>query len=169
MNPQHSPELPLAPTPTAGKFLALDVGTARIGIAVCDPLQLAARPIQVLERRSRNQDFALLAQTVERENVVAVICGLPLNMDGSEGAQAATTRKWAARLAQALRAMLGRPVPVLFWDERLSSYEAREVLRTRGDTIGEDAAAAAVILQAYLDARRAGDNQDYGSIELPPK
>jgi putative Holliday junction resolvase len=167
MNPRHSPELPQSPT--AGKYLALDLGAARIGIAVCDPLQLAARPLHVLERRSRNHDFAQLAQTVESENVVAVICGLPINMDGSEGAQAATTRKWAARLAQALRALLGHPIPVHFWDERLSSYAAREVLKARGDAIGEDAAAAAVILQAYLDARHAGDTQDFGRIELPPK
>lgn len=151
-----------------GKLLALDVGLARIGVAVCDPLGLIARPLYVLQRRTRNDDFVRLAETVAREEVQAVICGLPLNMDGSEGQQAATTRTWARRLANALRALLARPVPVEFWDERLSSYAARELLQ--GDTrTGEDAAAAAVILQAYLDARRRGDATTYGRIDLPPK
>lgn len=151
-----------------GKLLALDVGLARIGVAVCDPLGLAARPLCVIQRRSRNDDFARLADIVTREEVQCVICGLPLNMDGSEGQQAATTRTWARRLANALRALLGHPIPIEFWDERLSSWAARELLQ--GDTrTGEDAAAAAVILQAYLDARRRGDVTDYGRIDLPPQ
>lgn len=151
-----------------GKLLALDVGLARIGVAVSDPLGLAARPLSVIQRRSRNEDFVLLAEIVTREEVQGVVCGLPLNMDGSEGRQAATTRTWACCLANALRALLGRPVPLLFWDERLSSWSARELLK--GDThIGEDAAAAAVILQSYLDASRRGEAMDCGRIELPPR
>lgn len=151
-----------------GKLLALDVGLARIGVAVSDPLGLAARPLCVIERRARNDDFARLAEIVTREEVQSVICGLPLNMDGSEGQQAATTRTWARRLANALRALLGRPFPLEFWDERLSSWAAREWLQ--GDTrTAEDAAAAAVILQTYLDARRRGDATDYGRIVLPPR
>ncbi len=150
------------------KLMALDVGLARIGVALCDPLGLAARPLCVIERRARNDDFVRLANIVACEEVQGIICGLPLHMDGSEGQQAATTRKWARRLANALRALLGHPVPVEFWDERLSSYAARELLQ--GDThTGEDAAAAAVILQSYLDARRSGNTTDYGLIELPPK
>lgn len=152
----------------AGKLLALDVGLARIGVAVCDPLGLGAHPVCVIQRRSRNEDFVQLAQIVAHEEAQAVICGLPLNMDGSEGQQAATTRTWARRLANALRALLGRPVPVEFWDERLSSYAAREILQGAMG-VGEDAAAAAVILQSYLDARRRGDTTDYGRIELPPR
>lgn len=152
-----------------GKLLALDVGLARIGVAVCDPLQLVARPLTVIHRRSRNEDFAVLATLVQRETAQAVICGLPLNMDGSEGARAQSTRKWAMRLAHALRALLGAPLPVIFWDERLSTYAAQAILAKRGDVVAEDAAAAAVILQSYLDARTALDTQDYGRIELAPR
>jgi putative Holliday junction resolvase len=153
---------------SSGKLLALDVGLARIGVAVCDPLGLVARPLCVIQRRSRNEDFAQLAEIAAREEAQGVICGLPLNMDGSEGQQAATTRTWARRLANALRALIGRPVPIEFWDERLSSWEARALLQ--GDTqTGEDAAAAAVILQAFLDARRRGDTTDYGRVDLPEK
>lgn len=156
-----------------GKLMALDVGMSRIGIAVCDPLHLTVRPLTVLRRRSRNEDFAELARLTATQEVKAVVCGLPLNMDGSEGAQAQTVRKWALRLAQALRAILGAPLPVIFWDERLTTLAAQELLDARGDNhlaeTGEDAVAAAVLLQEYLDAQRRGDQTDYGRIELPPR
>jgi putative Holliday junction resolvase len=139
-----------------GKILALDMGLARIGVAVCDPLRLAARPLTVVQRSRRNADFAQIARLFDEQEAVAVLCGLPLNMDGSEGDQARTTRKWAMRLAQALRALLGRPVPVVLWDERLSSYAAQEIIATHGLDVPEDAAAAAVILQSFLDALKAG-------------
>lgn len=160
-------------SPAPGKLMALDVGMSRIGIAVCDPLQLTVRPLTVLRRRSRNEDFAELARLTTAQEVTAVVCGLPLNMDGSEGAQAQTVRKWALRLAQALRAILGAPLPVIFWDERLTTFAAQELLGARGDAqmagAGEDAVAAAVLLQEYLDAQRRGDQTDYGRIVLPPR
>jgi putative holliday junction resolvase len=156
---------------SSGKLLALDVGLARIGVAVCDPLRLAARPLTVLHRRSRREDFAELADLVQQQEAVAVICGLPLNMDGSEGPQAQSVRKWAERLAYALRAILGAPLPVIFWDERLSTFAAQELLTTSASwqakqKVSEDAAAAAVILQNYLDAQRLGETLDFGRIEL---
>jgi putative Holliday junction resolvase len=158
-----------APLPAGGKLMALDVGLARIGVAVCDPLRLASRPVTTLRRTSRRDDFAQLARLVEREEIVAVVCGLPLNMDGSVGDQARTTRKWAMRLAQALRAILGRPVPVVFWDERLTSFAAQELQAEQGLEASEDAIAAAIILQSYLDALRRGETTDWGRIVLPAK
>ncbi|NJN81546.1 MAG: Holliday junction resolvase RuvX [Caldilineaceae bacterium] len=157
-----------------GKLLALDLGLARIGVATCDPLGLAARPLTVIQRRSRRDDFAQLARLVDEQEAVAVVCGLPLNMDGSEGQQARTTRKWAERLAYALRALQGRVTPVIFWDERLSTFAAQEILSHSGkdsveyiaEYIAEDAAAAAVILQSYLDARRRADERNFGEIRL---
>jgi len=149
-----------------GKLLALDVGLARIGVAVCDPLRLAARPLTVIQRRSRRDDFAELAKLAQQQEVVAVICGLPLNMDGSEGPQAQSVRKWAERCAYALRVLLGNPLSVIFWDERLSTFAAQELLAGNKDKTAEDAAAAAVILQNYLDAQRLGETLDFGRIEL---
>jgi putative Holliday junction resolvase len=151
-----------------GKLLALDVGLARIGVAVCDPLHLAARPLLVLTRASRREDFDRLAQVVKEQEAVAVVCGLPLNMDGSEGDQARMTRKWAMRLAHALRALLGRPIPVVLWDERLSSFTAQSIIAAQGLKVGEDAAAAAVILQDFLDAMQRGTPAN-DVIMLPPK
>jgi len=156
-----------------GKLLALDVGLARIGVAVCDGLHLTVRPLAVVQRRSRNDDFAHLAQLVQRQQVQALICGLPINMDGSEGTQAQTTRKWAMRLAQALRALLGTPLPVIFWDERLTTAAAKELIAAQGTSMsgerGEDAIAAAVLLQSYLDAAQRGEPLSYGRIDLPPR
>jgi putative Holliday junction resolvase len=154
--------------PGQGKLVAVDLGLARIGVAVCDPLRLAARPLTILTRASRRQDFDRLATLVRTQEAVGVVCGLPLNMDGSEGPQAATTRKWAMRLAHALRAILGYPVPVALWDERLSSFTARALFDRRELVHGDDAAAAAVILQSYLDAAARGEAQAE-TIHLPPR
>ena len=152
--------------PIAGKLLALDVGLARIGVAVCDPLRLTTRPVTVIQRRSRREDFDQLARLVKQEEVVGIICGLPLNMDGSEGPQAQSVRNWAERCAYALRSILGKPLPLIFWDERLSTYAAQELLNEYKTKIAEDAAAAAVILQSYLDAQRLGETLDFGRIDL---
>ena len=145
--------------PVKGKLLALDVGLARIGIAVCDPLRLAARPHSTLTRKSRRDDFAKLSQIVKAEEILGVVCGLPLNMDGTAGPQAQTTRKWAMRLAHALRTLLGKPVPIALWDERLSSFTAQELAHQWPRHVGEDAIAAAVILQSFLSAQRNNDAQ----------
>jgi putative Holliday junction resolvase len=165
----NSPSLPLPP----GKLLALDAGLARIGVAVCDGLQMTVRPLTVVERRSRNEDFAALAQIAQREDVQALVCGLPINMDGSEGPQAVTTRRWAMRLAQAMRALLQRPLPVIFWDERLTTYAAKELMageKSSGSAYAsDDAVAAAVLLRTYLDATARGEPLHYGRIDLPPR
>ncbi|MCL4858303.1 MAG: Holliday junction resolvase RuvX [Caldilineaceae bacterium] len=157
-----------------GKLLALDVSQARIGVATCDALGLTVRPLMVIDRTSRRADFARLAELVQRDGVTGIVCGLPLNMDGSEGPQAQMIRKWAMRLAQALRTLVGRAIPVVFWDERLTTYAAREWLATGpprgwGNEAGEDAVAAAILLQQYLDAQRRGETADFGRIELPER
>jgi putative holliday junction resolvase len=143
--------------PAQGKLLALDVGLVRIGIAVCDPLRLVARPHSTLTRASRRADFAQLAKIIKTEEVVGIVCGLPLNMDGSVGPQAQTTQKWAMRLAHAVRLLLGTSLPIALWDERLSSFAAHEVAHQWPRHVGEDAVAAAVILQSFLAAQKRGD------------
>jgi putative holliday junction resolvase len=151
-----------------GKILALDVGEARIGVATCDPLGLTVRPITVIVRKSRREDFDRLAALIRQEGAETILCGLPLNMDGSEGPQAATTRRWAGKLVQALKHILGYAPPLIFWDERLSSFAADEILesspRGKKPQIGQDAVAAAVILQSYLDSQRRNASEDYGRI-----
>jgi putative Holliday junction resolvase len=140
--------------------MALDVGLARIGVAVCDPLGITVTPLTVLTRASRREDFQRLAELIAREEVTGIICGLPLNMDGSEGAQAQTTRRWAQRLISALTKLLPCPPPLTFWDERLSTAEAEAAdgpwRGWNAPNPGADAVAAGVILRSFLDARQEG-------------
>ena len=132
--------------------MALDVGDARIGVATCDPLRLTVRPLHTLRRRNRRTDFDVLAKIYAEEQAVLVVCGLPYNMDGSEGPQARKIRNWAARFKRALRNIRGREVPLVFWDERLSSFAADAWIAEEGPhAAGQDAVAAAVILRSYLD------------------
>ena len=138
-----------------GKIIALDVGDARIGVAACDPLRLTVHPLHTLHRRSRRADFDALAKIYAEEEAVLIVCGLPYNMDGSEGSQARKVRNWAARFTRALRNIRGTEVPLVFWDERLSSFAADEWIAAEGShSAGQDAVAAAVILRSYLDVQR---------------
>lgn len=144
----------LVPALPPGRLLALDVGERRIGLAVGDAPGWLVRPLMVIERTSRAQDFARIGQVVAEQGVAGIVVGYPLNDDGSAGPQAQQTARYARRLAQAV------PVPVMLWDERLSTFEAndlrsdaRRVTKNRHPA-AQDAVAAAVILQGYLDALR---------------
>jgi putative holliday junction resolvase len=144
--------LPSAFELPAGRLLALDLGQARIGVAVCDEQGMLASPLTVIRRHpTRAEDFATIADLVRRERAVGVLVGMPGSPGEDVGSeQARWTRRYAGRLAGAL------PVPVAFWDETLSSVTAAERLAVSGGKTGIDAAAAAVVLEEYLAARRAG-------------
>lgn len=136
----------------SGRLLALDVGERRVGVAVSDPTGWLARPLTIVHCRSKREDLAAIARLVEEQGVTAVVVGYPLNMDGSVGPQARRVARYAAALERVL------PVPVMLWDERLSSEEAADRLRAAAGGRRKrrrhlDDAAAAVILQDYLDAQ----------------
>jgi putative Holliday junction resolvase len=135
-----------------GRLLALDVGEKRMGVAICDESQTLARPLLTLKRASKKEDFARLAILCAEQAIEKVIVGLPRTLRSEEGPQAQRVRRYAHELQAALN------LPIDFWDERYSSVDAQERLsvssrkaRTKGDI---DSAAAAIILQEYLDARR---------------
>ena len=132
-----------------GRLLALDLGQMRHGVAVCDLTGTLATPLTVLRRHdTRAADFAELQALVNREQAKGVLVGLPLQGQVKAGAQARWVLRYAGRLAGVLS------VPVAFWDESLSSHDAAALVRTRaGEPL--DAAAAALILQDFLEARRA--------------
>jgi putative Holliday junction resolvase len=143
--------------PTArGRVLGIDAGERRVGVAMSDELRLLASPVAVLDRRNGLAPVLdELASLVRREHVTQLAVGLPLNADGSEGAQAKRARNFA-RVAERV---LG--LPVVLCDERLSTRDAEAILRAQGRNMrrarekGEiDAVAAAVILQQYLDRQR---------------
>ncbi|KAF0209132.1 MAG: putative holliday junction [Actinobacteria bacterium] len=138
------------------RLLGLDIGEARVGVAVSDPGRTIASPVAVLDGRRLVRDIAPLRELVEEYEVVGLVVGLPLGMGGTEGAQALLVRDIAARFALELA------LPVAFCDERLSSREASRAMsgggvsskRQRGRL---DMVAAALILQAYLDGQRRAD------------
>lgn len=133
------------------RTLALDLGDRRIGVALSDATGTLARPLEVFQRRSRAADFAHVAALVQQHEVGAVVIGLPFNMNGTEGQRAAWTRDYGAALGQAVER------PVTFWDERLTTVEAEELLQAQGrrsEKRSVDAIAAAIILQSYLDHLR---------------
>jgi putative Holliday junction resolvase len=136
------------------RYLGVDLGRARIGLALADDVLRTARALRVVPRRGDAADCATLAEVAREYEVTRAVVGLPLNMDGTEGASARMARAFAAKLGAALA------VPVDLSDERLSTFEAEGRLRDRGLDArarrGEiDAEAAAVILQEWLDRRPA--------------
>lgn len=137
------------------RYLGLDVGDRRIGVAISDRTATIARPLQTLEHRSPRADFAAIASLVDEHDVGAVVVGIPYSLDGGVGPQARRIGRYVEGLASRLE------VPVIRWDERFSTAVADEILlktrkegaRRRARASGEiDAIAAAVILQSYLDS-----------------
>lgn len=131
-----------------GRSLCLDVGERRVGVALSDAEGWLASPLLVVERREARRDFARIRALVDEHAVDRVVIGLPRSLDGSIGPQARRVQRWAGRLQPHLG------VPMVYWDERYSTAEAARRLaatpaRRRP---GLDAAAAAVILQDFLDS-----------------
>ncbi len=132
------------------RLLALDVGDKRIGVAVSDVTRMLVKPVETIQRKNSKSDVARVSKLTEEHEAAAVIVGLPKNMDGSEGEQAAKVRSFAKKIMRETR------LPVYFEDERLSSFTATERLVERGIDTGRnreliDMEAAVVILQSYLD------------------
>jgi putative Holliday junction resolvase len=133
------------------RYLAIDYGTKRTGLAICDPTETIVSPLVVI--RSRKELLKEISEIVINENVGAIILGLPLNMDDSEGTQAQLVLKFAERLRSHLK------VPVYLQDERLSTYTAEEKLSLANMTKSEiidrlDAVAAAEILETFLEQNK---------------
>ncbi len=136
------------------RFLGLDVGDKRIGVAISDESALIASPRETIERTGNRKDIARLLELARREEVAEILVGMPFKLDGSSGPQA----EKVSRFIEALRAETD--IPITTWDERLSTVGAERALleadvsrvKRRGAV---DRVAAALILQSYLDARRA--------------
>ena len=141
--------------PGGGALLALDLGTKTIGTALCDAGWRFATAGKTLERGKFGRDRDLLAALVRERAIKGVVIGLPRNMDGSEGPRAQASRAYARNLSEALS------LPVLLWDERWSTVSAERTLIEQDMSRAKrkqriDAHAAAVILQAAIDALAGG-------------
>ena len=133
------------------KYLAIDYGNKRTGLATCDPDETITTPLTML---MTGRDLPnKIAEIIKTENIDAVVIGLPLNMDGSEGFQAKRVRQFAEQLQKQLN------ITIHFQDERLSTFGAQEKLeqtdlskKNKSDRL--DAAAAAQILQDFLENKK---------------
>lgn len=144
--------------------LGLDVGSKRIGLAGCDGTGLIATGITTLERRSFKEDVEQIQQIVNERRVQLLVVGLPYSMDGSLGFQARHVQKFANRLAKSLK------LPMEYMDERLTSYQAEQLIIAENRSPSRnkgliDRKAAALILQQWLDARRSKSNRSVAFVE----
>ena len=136
-------------TPPAGRLLALDLGARRVGVAVCDELRLSVRPLPPLARASWKKLLGEIAELCRSFDAKGVVVGLPVNLDGTEGEAAADARRIARNLSLSLE------IPIHLQDERLTSRDAEQTLRSAGASDSEVAAridgeAAALILSDFL-------------------
>ena len=142
------------PVQPSRRVLGLDVGSKTIGLAVSDPLGITAQGLETIRRRNKRSDFEQLEQILRQYDVGEIVVGYPLRLSGMEGTQSEKMK----RFAEELRARFS--IPVHLWDERLTSAQANRVLREsemsirrRGEVV--DRLAAMLILQSWMDSRRA--------------
>lgn len=136
-----------------GRVLAVDLGTVRVGLALSDPLRITGQPMGRLPRRALRDDLRALVDLVHANDVTAVVVGHPLLMSGIAGERALDAQEFAERLRAEVRC------PVVLWDERLTTVQAERALlegnvsrRNRREVV--DSAAAALLLQSWLDAQK---------------
>jgi putative pre-16S rRNA nuclease len=139
-----------ASLPEMGALIGLDLGTKTIGLAISDPGRRVASPLTVIRRTRFKADAAALLSEIAERRPAALVLGLPINMDGSEGPRAQATRAFARNLGALIN------LPIVFWDERLSTaavtrtlLEADASRKRRAEVV--DKMAAAYVLQGALD------------------
>ncbi len=142
-----------AALPAVGALMGLDFGEKTIGVAVSDRLRSVASPLETVRRTKFTADAGRLMEIAAAREIAGLVIGLPLNMDGTEGPRCQSTRAFARNLERLT------PLPIAFWDERLSTVAAERALleadtsrKRRGEVI--DHVAAGVILQGALDRLR---------------
>ena len=140
----------LAHVPATGPLAGLDLGTVTIGVAVSDVMRGVATPFETIRRKKFGVDANALLALCDKRQITGLVLGLPLNMDGSEGPRCQATRAFARNLEKLT------PLPITYWDERLSTVAATRALleadtsrKRRAEVI--DHVAAAYILQGALD------------------
>ena len=164
-NLSSAPLPPCTPAPLPQiSALGLDMGRKRIGVAGCDRTGLIATGLTTIERKSFVDDIAQFKQLVTEREVEILVVGLPYSMDGTLGYQAKQVQKLARSYAKALN------LPIEYVDERLTSFQAEELLKAENRSPSRnknliDRKAAAIILQQWLDERR---KQQQHSPSLEP-
>ncbi len=132
------------------RIMAIDLGNRRIGVAVSDPDGILAQGIATIQHRSRRADAATLAALAQEQEAGKIVLGYPLLLSGRPGEQAQAAKRFGQELAR------HTDLPIVYWDERLSTVAAHRLMREAGIPSRRqaeriDAAAAELILQNYLD------------------
>lgn len=150
-----TPDIPLKTAleqvPPDARLMGLDLGSKTIGVATSDRTRMIATPVETIARKKFTQDAERIIEIAKAENIGLIVLGLPVNMDGTEGPRCQSTRAFARNFARL------SPVPIVFWDERLSTAAVERMLiaadtsRARRDEV-IDKLAATWILQAALDS-----------------
>jgi len=132
---------------TKTRILGLDIGDRRIGVAMSDPQGILASPLTIIDRTDEPSDINAIIDIIERNQVVVVVVGLPLSMNGTAGPQAQKVLSFTQELSKHTK------VPIEHRDERLTTVSAQRLLKMnrKRRRVRDDAAAAALILQGYLD------------------
>lgn len=156
--PPSEPPAPTHPNadadfPAAGRLAAIDYGTVRIGVAVCDPDRILASPVEVYQVRDALKDATYFRQLAKQEHLAGFVVGLPIHCDGGESEKSRESRKFARWLNEETN------LPVRLFDERFSTAAAKDRLRggkmTRQKKKKQlDAVAALVLLESFLEACR---------------
>jgi putative Holliday junction resolvase len=138
--------------PPGGRILALDVGKKRIGLAISDELGLTALGLDTLHRTRIREDLEKLRLVAVNHDVGMLLVGRPLHMSGSESRQSEYTKEFAKKLAAYVQ------LPIVFWDERLTSAEAERLMRLGGASLERrkkaiDQMAAVLLLESYMGFR----------------
>jgi putative Holliday junction resolvase len=131
------------------RSLGLDIGDRRIGVAMSDPQGILASPLTIINRTDELSDINAILAMVDQNQVGVLVIGLPLSMNGSIGPQAEKVQDFARQLSSHVK------VPIEFRDERFTTVDAQRIIKMnkKSRKTRDDAMAAAIILQSYLDEK----------------
>ena len=147
--------------PTKGRILALDVGTKKIGVAICDDTQTIATPKLIIKRQSNLKDFATLLSIIQENPVIAIIFGFPIKMDGSENLMSDFVMNFVKNFEIFLKDLLVKNIVLVVFDERLSSFKARDFMNKttkKSEKKDYDDISASLILEHFLNDLRQSEN-----------
>lgn len=141
------------------RIMGLDIGRKTIGVAISDELRLTAQGLKTIIRKEIEEEFLEIRHLISRYQIEKIVVGLPKNMDGTLGKQAEMVFLWIEELRKRI------PIPVVVWDERLSTVEATKTLLQADLSRAKrkkviDQLAASIILQGYLDRKRTQNDED---------
>jgi len=133
------------------RILGIDYGDKNIGLAASDELSITAHPLKSYKAKNKNEDMKFFKDLIKKYHITKIVIGLPLRMNGSEGSRVEKTKKFASWLKKSL------DIPIIYWDERLTTKQASQIMREKGLSNKKkkeqvDQISAVLILSSYLES-----------------